>query len=102
MPAESPDIAEARTELGRAMLAAGDADAALDPLERAQKVLDRPESPPHWRARNRFVLAQALVATRGDRTRALALAREAEEGFRAFGAVTEGRAVTDWIAAKRL
>jgi hypothetical protein len=59
----------------------GDASAAVRGLERAISIYDtQPQVPTGAHRRVRFALARALVASGGDRARAITLAEQAREG----------------------
>ena len=96
-----PEVAEALVGLGRSTLAAGAPAEALAPLERALAIHAEAPSDPMEHARARFALAQALWESSRDRTRALALAREALAAYDASGLrpVERGQ-VTAWLARR--
>ena len=85
---------------GRSYLALGRADAALAELERAMQRLSAPTRP--YGPGVKFALARAIVESRGDRQRALALAREARaERDRYLTLASDYPAIAeidDWLA----
>jgi tetratricopeptide (TPR) repeat protein len=81
-------------ELGRTHLALGRPAEALALLERARAL---PSSEPKPMADGAFLLAQALVSTGGDSSRAQALATEAREGFVKLQQPTDVEAVERWL-----
>ncbi len=87
--------------LGRLALAERQPAAALAPLERAAKIVSAVPTLPDRRARIHFALARALVDSRGDRTRAAALARDARDDYATAGErfTPELAEVTTWLAA---
>ncbi|MEZ4454121.1 MAG: serine/threonine-protein kinase [Nannocystaceae bacterium] len=82
---ESPSVADSLGRLGDLALAQDQATAALPLLERAVAIYDAHEGVQALEPEARFALARALLLTEGDRTRAIAEAREAAEGLRAAG-----------------
>ena len=89
--------------LAECMIDAGDAAAAVATIEPRVAWLDQVGADPGAAARARFALARALVAARGDRERALALAESARAGFATLDAWGQKRAadVTRWVARLR-
>jgi tetratricopeptide (TPR) repeat protein/predicted Ser/Thr protein kinase len=77
--ADMPAIAEDLTVLGEAQLAAGHPADALASLERALQLSTSSAHYPGELASTRFAMARALIATKGDRTRATALAKQARD-----------------------
>lgn len=99
-----PDALElqgALVTLARAELATGHVALALEHGERALAQLEaRSEPVADVEARARFVVARGLVASHGDRARAIALARRAEEGFVGEGLLAKRELVEvrAWLA----
>jgi len=93
--------AVALTSLGQALLGLGRPAEAVDRLEQARALLTGDPSPyPH---EVRFALARALWTWPNKRGRAVALAREAEAGYRHLGTTAaEAAAVSAWLATHRV
>jgi serine/threonine protein kinase/tetratricopeptide (TPR) repeat protein len=84
------DLQRGLVALARAELAAGNVDAARELAERALELLTaRVEPVPDAEAGARFVLARCLYASPSERSRALALARRAEEAWAAKGPMVQ-------------
>ncbi|QSQ19136.1 serine/threonine protein kinase [Pyxidicoccus parkwayensis] len=99
--AEHPRVAQTLGLLGEALLEGGQLREARGPLERAVALGARMELAPPERARAHFALARVLWQSRGERPRALALAREAREAY-ARGApayAPRAREVQAWLSA---
>ncbi|WP_224243203.1 tetratricopeptide repeat protein [Hyalangium gracile] len=99
--AEHPRVAQTLGLLGEALVEGGQLREAREPLERAVALSARVELAPPERARARFALARVLWPTSGERPRALALAREAQEAY-ARGApayTARAREVQAWLEA---
>ena len=93
-------LAETLYELGRTLLALGDAAAAVPPLERAVEIVDANEELLTVARQARFLLARALVLSGGDRARAIALAEQARAAL--VEPAEEARAEIDaWLAEQR-
>lgn len=80
---DHPDVGVALGNLCEVALLQGRPDEALPLLERAVAIDARHAGPQEFELLHRFTLARALVGVGGDRTRALAEARAAAEGYRA-------------------
>ena len=93
--AVDPRIGVALSSEGAALLALGAPARAVDPLERALLLLDKPEVSPVDTGRARFRLAQALFAR--DQIRARSLAAQARTALTA--AAPEGRATLAEVEA---
>lgn len=99
--AEHPRVVQTLGLLGEALVEGGQLREAREPLERAVALSARVELAPPERARARFALARVLWQSRGERPRALALAREAQEAY-ARGAPSyapRAREVQAWLSA---
>jgi tetratricopeptide (TPR) repeat protein/predicted Ser/Thr protein kinase len=96
---DHPDVAYHLAGLAEVALAQGEPGDALAPAERAVKVRSDAAVPPELLAYARFLLAKALWgAPGGDRGRALALARQAHEAFRAAEGQDKLRAEAEaWV-----
>jgi len=102
-PPDSPSFrAAARTGLAECLIDLGRPADALAALEPELAALDQAGAEPAARARPRFAIARALVASGGDRARARSLAEAARYGFASLGAGGEARAaaVTRWLAQR--
>ncbi len=99
---ERHPLALALIELGEGALAEGDIPRAIAVLERTRQVQSPKNNTPDELARTNFALARALWAAGQDRPRALALARQAAQGYRNVGAASEParQAVDAWLAAR--
>ncbi len=93
---EHPDLGHPLVSLVDLLLKTGRAGEALPLAERALQLRSSDEAASRELAAARFALAQALVAGRGDKNRATALAREAQAGFPA--ASPERVTVDRWLA----
>jgi tetratricopeptide (TPR) repeat protein/predicted Ser/Thr protein kinase len=76
-----PRLLEPLLALGEARLAVKDGAGAVGPLERANAIAETAEGFPEWHADTHLALARALVATRGDASRARALAERAAKEY---------------------
>jgi serine/threonine protein kinase/tetratricopeptide (TPR) repeat protein len=98
---DHPDLAQALTAIGEAHLAAASPEPAIAPLERAVAIRDKGEANAVEAAQARYLLAQALWASRPrrgrDRPRALRLAAAASAGFAAEGDSEAADEVSNWI-----
>ncbi len=99
---DHPDVAEELTAIADLERRLGHPERALEPLERALRIVEAQELEPGAVARTRFALAQALWDTGGDRGRALRLARQARQAFLSQGeedkvALDE---VVQWLAER--
>jgi tetratricopeptide (TPR) repeat protein len=83
------------TGLGEALLALGRSAEAIAPLERSLAVQEATKGDGENLAFARFALAQALWEDGRERTRALALAQEAKDGF---GQSAPAGEVASWLA----
>jgi tetratricopeptide (TPR) repeat protein/predicted Ser/Thr protein kinase len=96
---DHPEVAWLLAEIGDAELALERPNEALLVLERAMPIYDAHPDVQGGEARARFALARALIATGGDRERAIAEAEKAQAGFRE--ARDPGQAEVDaWLAAQ--
>lgn len=84
---DHPDLIWTLSGLGGVYQASGKPALAVPELERALKIAEKNDPDPTLVAGVKFDLAQALEATGGDRSRALALGRDALEVYR----TTKGR-----------
>jgi tetratricopeptide (TPR) repeat protein len=99
---EHPKVVQSLTLVGEATLRVQGARAALEPLERAVALAAKVELPPVDRGKALSTLARALWEAGGDRKRALALAREAQEAYgkSAQLAARELRELEAWLAKR--
>jgi eukaryotic-like serine/threonine-protein kinase len=96
LEAEHPAVLAVDAAWAEAELERGHAEVARPLLERVtERVAD-----PTDKARFAFALARAVVATGGDRDRALALARRAEAFYAERGLTTWQQQVSAWLAAR--
>jgi tetratricopeptide (TPR) repeat protein len=86
---DHPNLAHPLTGIGRCKL-------AVTPLERALAL--RAKEEPALLGETELALARALVATKGDRTRALALGRAARDRFAKAGAKKQLAEAKTWLA----
>ena len=77
-PPDHPELAQALCNLGHAELVSDRAKAAVSHFDRCVAIFEGHEGAQPGEARARLFLAKALLAARGDRTRALELARAAK------------------------
>ncbi len=98
---DHPEAAASRLELGYVALETDRPDEALAQMERVVAILEPLDVEPAFEAEGWFGLAQAMVASGGDREEALALAHKAQQGFAAGGPyLAEDRErVEAWIQA---
>ena len=98
---EHPRVATSLATLGELALERAEGAEALPLLERAVAIYDAQADDSGDALQARFDLARAIVATHGDRSRALAEAQTAAAGFRAAGAsgAEDLAAVEAFIAA---
>ncbi|WP_164021330.1 tetratricopeptide repeat protein [Pyxidicoccus trucidator] len=98
---EHPRVAQTLGLLGEALVEDGQLREAREPLERAVALSAKVELAPPERARALFALARVLWPSRGERPRALALAREALEAYASGAPVYAPRAreVQAWLSA---
>ena len=99
--ADHPDVALTLNNLALLALAEAQPQSALPLLERAAIIYAARDGVQNMEFETRFNLARALVATHGDRDRALVAARSARDGFREAGAgkARELAEVERWLAA---
>ncbi len=99
--AEHPRVAQTLGLLGEALVVGGQLSEAREPLERAVALSTRVELAPAEQARARFALARVLWQSHGERPRALALAREAQEAYArsAPAYALRAREVRSWLSA---
>lgn len=97
---DHPSIATALCGLGIAHLAEQRTTEAVAVLERAVAIYDGHEGTQEGESEGRFTLARALVATRGDRSRAFAEARRARDEMQKLGPgmASELAEVDQWLA----
>jgi len=97
-----PAVAAALAGIGQSLLALAQAAEAVESLERAVAIRERVEGDPHDLAAARFLLARALWDARGDRARAVGLARDARAQYAAEGdrARSEIAEVDRWLARR--
>ncbi|MFY0574117.1 tetratricopeptide repeat protein [Cystobacter fuscus] len=90
--------------LGLALVEAGQVQEARELLERAVALSTRLELAPADVARVRFALARVLWSSRGERKRALALAREAQAAYQGDGSThaSRSREVRNWLAVREV
>ncbi|HEY5937636.1 MAG TPA: tetratricopeptide repeat protein [Kofleriaceae bacterium] len=93
---DHPDLAHPLTGIGRCKLALGKAGDALPLLERALAL--RAKEEPQLVGETELALARTLIATGGDRSRAVALGKSARARFAKAGARRELAEATAWLA----
>ena len=98
-PATSPRLLKALLAIGEAALGVRDPPRALAALERAAQIADTAEGYPEFHADIDLALARALVASRGDPTRARALAARAADAYEKLGLAEPARSARA-VAAK--
>jgi serine/threonine-protein kinase len=98
----NPTLSCALTGVGRDLLSQHHAQAAIAPLERALALREKSGGDAVFLAMTQFALAEALLATGKDRTRALELAHKASESYVRGGAAwqKESDEVTSWLKAR--
>jgi tetratricopeptide (TPR) repeat protein/tRNA A-37 threonylcarbamoyl transferase component Bud32 len=96
LPAEHPAVLAADAAWAEAELERGHPEVARPLLERVTERITEPNDA----ARFAFALARALARTGGDRSRALALARDAEAFYAERGLRSWQDGVAAWIAAQ--
>ena len=96
---DHPDLAHPLTGIGRCKLALGKAAEALPLLERA--LVLRAKEEPQLVGETELALARTLIATGGDRSRALTLGKSARARFAKAGARKELAEATAWLAHPR-
>jgi serine/threonine-protein kinase len=96
--ANHSEVAWTLAELGDTELALGHPEQALPMLERALTIFDANEGEQGGESTARFALAQALVATGGDRQRAIREAELAKAGFRETEMAADLAKVEQWLA----
>jgi tetratricopeptide (TPR) repeat protein len=105
-PRDDPNMYSGLAQLGECELALGRRDAGLADLERAVSLAERGKVSPTESGPARFTLARALVAAGRDRPRALALARQVRDMYRAAAQRWSGYNSTSadeidrWLAAQ--
>ena len=99
---EHPKVVTSLTLVGEATLRVHGPRAALEPLEQAVALAARVELPPMDRGKALFTLARALWESGGDRQRALALAREAQQAYAKTPQLVpaEARELESWLARR--
>src|SRR6185295_5051738 len=97
---DSQDVAYSLDGVGQALMALGRPKEALPLLEKASKILAGGGDPENL-AETQFHLAQALVATRADPSRARSLALQARSGFIASNVPDKAQEVSRWLAEVR-
>jgi eukaryotic-like serine/threonine-protein kinase len=95
--ANHPAAARALTGLGRDQLALGEPVLAAADLDRALKIREAHPTLPADLAETRFLLARALVSSKGDLARARRLAVAARDAYRGSFRVKELAAVERWL-----
>ncbi|WNG24810.1 tetratricopeptide repeat protein [Cystobacter fuscus] len=101
---EHPRVVQTLGLLGLALVEAGQAQQARELLERAVVLSTRLELAPFDVARVRFALARVLWSSRGERERALALAREAQAAYQGDDSThaSRSREVRNWLAVREV
>ncbi len=98
---DHPDVALAVFNVGQTRLYQGDFAGAVSDLERSLRMSEAVDTPQNFLADIRFELAKALDGARADPTRALALARQAREGYSPdAGTLVLREAIDAWLAAR--
>ena len=96
---QHPLVAYALNGIGSVLTDQGTPTRALDPLERAASLCEKKSCEPESKGQTLFVLAKALMATNGDKQRAIGLAQQAKSLFektpKAFKKETEE--VNSWL-----
>ena len=100
---DHPYVAWALTGMGECQVGAGQAAAAIAPLERALKIREVEKGDTAELGRTRFIFARALWASRSDRKRALLLARQAHADYQSAGSRSKRQlaAVEQWLTSRR-
>jgi serine/threonine-protein kinase len=93
---DHPDLVWALVGLGHIMVDQRKPAEALPLLERALKL-----APEHMLAESQFTLARALWDSLRDRSRALALAKQAHEDWQHRGRTSEAEQVSQWLEGRK-
>jgi hypothetical protein len=96
-----PDVAASLNNLADAYLLDNKPRDALPLLERALVIVDTYEGVQAAEFYAHYNLARALIATGGDRARALALARRARDGLREAGEARPLAEIEQFLADRR-
>ncbi len=98
---DHPEAAASRLDLGYVALELERPEEALEQMQRVVAILEPLDIEPAFEAEGRFGLAQAMVASGGDREEALALARLAQQAFAAGGPylAADRERVEAWLQA---
>lgn len=94
---DHPNVAQSLSSLAAMHLNTRNPRAALPLLERALPIFDASVGTQEGEPSSHFILAEVLVATAGDRVRALAEARKALDGLRELGMTGQVTEVEAWI-----
>ena len=81
LTADHPYFGDSLSGIGQSYLGEGTPERALAPLERGLAIREKNRAEPSQISETQFLLAQALWDSGRDRTRAVALARSAKEGY---------------------
>ncbi|CAN5234784.1 hypothetical protein BH11MYX1_BH11MYX1_07600 [soil metagenome] len=101
VPADSPLLAEAYTNIADCLTALGEETAAVEPARKALAIRERRGDNPLQTAEARFVLAQAIWLAHRDPA-AIAMAKVAREEMRAIGPqATTVPEIERWLAGRR-
>ena len=96
---EHPLVAETLSDIGKVFVGLGRPEQSLKPLERVALICKKKLCDPYPYGHGLFGLAQALVATGGDKARAIKLAKQAQKVFgktpKAF--MKELEEVDEWL-----
>lgn len=96
---EHPNVAEVLISIGDVFAAQGKPKHAIKPLERAVTICNKKACDPTFHGEGLFALARVLLATGGDKTRAIRFAKQAKDVFgkapKRFKKETEG--VNAWL-----
>lgn len=98
---EHPQHANSLMVRARAHIAEGELEAAVSVLERAVAIFEAHAGVQQGELSTRFLLAETLIESGGDRARALAEAEKAREGFDEAGRTDKSAEVAAWLAEQR-
>lgn len=101
---DHPVVARCLTVQAEVDVATGAPERALTSLERAVAIFDGHEGQQYGELEAHFEIARALLASGGDRSRAIAEARRARDGYRELGAAAAAKlaVVETWLEGQDL